>query len=525
MPDGSDHPTASRYATQLVNALERHSSRIALVDSTRQWTYRQLHQRMYQYVHALRTSGLRVGDGVAMLGQNSFDYVALFLAIPVAGMHVMCLHSMESAASHGEQLAYGKMRAVVVDAALAKYRIEDLIEVLPPACGLFTIGPSPIGVGTDLDALADAAPTGLLRPEFSASGILELGLTGGSTGSAKACIDDDRSYLFNHLVTLSCWELPRHPTFVISTPISHGMAGTAIAPALYSGAMIALLSAFDPGEVLYAIERYRANAAILVPSAIYALLDHPDLGRRDSSSLDMLWYGGSAITPGRAAEALDRFGPVLLQTYGSREAKTVTVLRRDEHDPARPESLLSCGRACVGVTIALLDGGGHPVGRGDIGEICSRNPASSPGYWRRPADTEELHAHGWVHSGDLARMDPDGYLTIVDRAKDMIVSGGHNLFPRQIEDVLGTHPGVSASAVFGVPDQRWGEAVKAVVVLREGFATSAEELMEHVRRRSGSAVAPKSIDFLSELPLTTAGKTDKKALRAPYWAGQTRSVG
>jgi len=203
----------------------------------------------------------------------------------------------------------------------------------------------------------------------------------------------------------------------------------------------------------------------------------------------------------------------------------VTVLRRQDHDPERhPERLASCGTPVAGLQVKLLGEDGRAVAQGEVGEICCRGPLVMTGYWNKPQETEQALRHAWLHTGDMARADAVGFLYIVDRSKDMIITGGFNVFPREVEDVLTRHPSVAAAAVIGVPDPKWGEAVKAVVVVKPGAAVSAEALIALVRDAKGTVHAPKSVDFADALPVTGLGKPDKKALRAKYWGGATRAV-
>jgi fatty-acyl-CoA synthase len=204
---------------------------------------------------------------------------------------------------------------------------------------------------------------------------------------------------------------------------------------------------------------------------------------------------------------------------------TLTVLRRIDHDPDRfAHRLASCGRPIANSQVRLLDEAGNEVPVGEVGEICARGPLVMKGYWNKPDETAKALRNGWLYTGDLARADADGFLYIVDRSKDMIISGGFNVYPREVEDVLTQHPAVAAAAVIGVPDPKWGEAVKAVVVLRAGACVSPEELIALVREHKGAVQAPKSVDFADSLPVTGLGKPDKKALRARYWGGQARGV-
>jgi fatty-acyl-CoA synthase len=286
-----------------------------------------------------------------------------------------------------------------------------------------------------------------------------------------------------------------------------------------------VLPAFEPGSVLEAIERDRITTTMLVPSMLYALLDHPKFDETDLSSLQTIYYGASPMSPVRLAEAIRRLGPIFFQFYGQTECpQTVCVLRKEEHDPEDLARLASCGRPVPWVTVGLLDDAGNEVAKGEPGELCVRGPLVMKGYWNKPEETAGALSGDWLHTGDVAREDAQGFFTIVDRKKDMIVSGGFNVFPREIEDVLLTHPSVAAAAVVGVPDDKWGEAVKAVVVLRPGATVDRDELIALVKERKGSHHAPKSVDLVDSIPLSPLGKPDKKALRARYWGDTDRNV-
>jgi fatty-acyl-CoA synthase len=265
---------------------------------------------------------------------------------------------------------------------------------------------------------------------------------------------------------------------------------------------------------------------MLVPTMLYTLMDHADFATRDLSSLETVYYGAAAMSPARLREAITKLGPIFFQYYGQAEAPmTICVLRKDEHDVDDLARLATCGRPVPWVHVKLLDDAGEEVPRGEPGEICVRGPLVMRGYWNKPEQTAEALAGGWLHTGDIAREDEDGFYTIVDRKKDMVVTGGFNVFPREVEDVISAHPAVANVAVIGVPDERWGEAVKAVVVLRPGESVEEGELIEAVKAAKGSVHAPKTVDFVDEIPVSPLGKPDKKALRARYWQDTDRQVG
>jgi fatty-acyl-CoA synthase len=277
--------------------------------------------------------------------------------------------------------------------------------------------------------------------------------------------------------------------------------------------------------VLDAIARERISVTLLVPTMVYLLLDRPGLAKTDLSSLDLLMYGASPMSPSRLTEGLERFGPVFNQVYGQTEGYPISILRKRDHDPNVPELFASCGYPCSSVKVALLDDESQPVGPGAVGEICARAPQFMDRYWRRPQETAATLSGGWLHTGDMARTDERGYLYIVDRKKDLIISGGFNVYPREIEDVLVSDPSVAMAAVIGVPHDKWGEAVKAVVVPRANARPDAQALIKLVRDRKGAVHAPKTVDLVDEIPLTALGKPDKKALRARYWQDRDRQVG
>jgi fatty-acyl-CoA synthase len=262
-----------------------------------------------------------------------------------------------------------------------------------------------------------------------------------------------------------------------------------------------------------------------VPTMLYVLLDHPQLDRTDVSSLNTVYYGAAACSPTRLQEAIRRLGPIFFQYYGQAECPmAITSLKKEDHDVDDLDRLATCGRPTPWVRVRLLDEDLNEVSRGEPGEICVQGPLVMAGYWKKPAETDEALRGGWLHTGDIAREDEHGFYTIVDRKKDMIVSGGFNVFPREIEDVLALHPAVSQCAVIGVPDEKWGEAVKAIVVLRPDATVAPDELIALVKEHKGAHHAPKSVEFAAAIPLSPLGKPDKKALRAQYWGSTGRQV-
>ena len=332
-------------------------------------------------------------------------------------------------------------------------------------------------------------------------------------------IRSQRAMAWMTMLMMAEWDWPRPLRFVAAGPLSHA-TGSMVPAVLLRGGTVLVRPRFDVEDLLSVVEAERATATFLVPTMIYRLLDHPATAAADLSSLRLVIYGASPISPVRLNEALHRLGPIFMQLYGQVEAPNcITALPVADHTPDDLTRLASCGRPLAGLRVSLLDQAGRPVEAGAVGEVCVQGPLLMDGYLDEPEATREALRGGWLHTGDLAVADADGYLTLVDRAKDMIVSGGFNVYPREVEDILAAHPTVAAAAVIGVPDDDWGEAVAAYVVAAPGAEVDVEDLRDLVRSRKGPVHTPKAVHVVDALPLTPVGKPDKKALRARHWSG------
>ncbi|HJY74104.1 MAG TPA: AMP-binding protein [Streptosporangiaceae bacterium] len=376
-------------------------------------------------------------------------------------------------------------------------------------------------VAVDLSAeAAKYSPKPLVVADLPPDHIGGLTYTGGTTGKPKGVIGTTGNIATMTSIQLAEWEWPENPRFLMCTPLSH--AGAAFfTPTVVKGGSMFVLGKFDPAEVLKVIEEQRITATMLVPSMLYALMDHPDSQTRDLSSLETVYYGASAINPVRLAEAIRRFGPIFAQYYGQSEAPmAITYLAKADHDEKR---LTSCGRPTLFARVALLSDDGKPVPQGEPGEICVSGPLLAGGYWHLPEATADTFKDGWLHTGDMAREDEDGFYFIVDRVKDMIVSGGENIYSTEVEDALATHRAVEEVAVFGVPDPRWGETVYAVVFGRT--QVTPDELIAHCRERIAGFKVPRYVELRTEpLPKSAAGKILKRDLRERHWAGQQTQI-
>lgn len=506
----------------LVHALKRHADKPVLFIGETTLTGAEMADRISCFIAALEECGLSTGSAVGLLALNRPEVLDSIGAGQLMGLRRTALHPLGSADDHAYVLADAGVETLIVDPLFAG-RAAELLEKVDCLKTVLTFGPAE--VGTDLlPIIARQAPRPLQPIDFDPETIVGITYTGGTTGKPKGVIGTTRSISTMTQIQLAEWEWPESPRFLMCTPLSHAGAAFFL-PTLMAGGSMYVLPKFDPGEVLAFIEEHRINATMLVPSMLYALMDHPDSRTRDLSSLETIYYGAAAINPVRLAEAVERFGPIFAQYYGQSEAPMViTYLAKDDH--LRSDKLASCGRPSAYLRTALLDDDGNRVPVGEPGEICVAGPLLAAGYWNLPEETARTFRDGWLRTGDVAREDEDGFWYIVDRTKDMIVTGGFNVFPREIEDVVAEHPSVAQVAVIGVPDEKWGEAVTAVVVLREDGDrdTIADEIRTLVKDRKGGVHTPKQVVFADAIPLTGLGKPDKKALRAPYWEGRDRSV-
>jgi acyl-CoA synthetase (AMP-forming)/AMP-acid ligase II len=357
--------------------------------------------------------------------------------------------------------------------------------------------------------------------------LVSLHGTGGTTGLPKIAMFSSRIWdvmAANHLA------VPRrtsHPVYLMAAPMTHA-AGTVSIPLLSQGATIVIHGHFDAGEVLAAIEQHRVTHTYLPPTAIYMLLSAPTLRAHDYASLEAFTYAAAPMSVDRLRQCIATFGPVMMQFYGQTEAPMFcTCLLPEEHDvddQRLAHRLLSCGRPMLLTELEIMDDDGRLLARGERGEIVVRGDLVMPGYLKNEAATAEASRFGWHHTGDVGHIDEDGFVYIVDRKKDMIISGGFNVYPSEIEQVIWSHPAVQECAVVGVPDDKWGEAVKAVIELKRGSSADAEEIIALCKSRLGSVKAPKSVEFWETLPRTPVGKVSKKDIRAGFWAGRDRPI-
>ena len=500
-------------------ALRRYPERTALVAGEERVSYSELRGRVFQYARLFAAHGLKRGDGFSVLSTNRLEAIYANLAGQVLGMRYTPLHPMGSEEDHLYILGFAEISGLLVDDS----RFAERGRALADKADLTAVFSIDGLVGTPV-AAAEAQSDAPMPIEARAGDICNLIFTGGTTGRPKGVVHRHGSIVTATVESLLHWDWPRDIRFLIATPISHA-AGAMLTPTLVRGGEFHVVPGFDPKSFLETVERERITATFVVPSMIYDLLDKVRIEDYDLSSLEMIIYGAAPISPARLKEAIERIGPKFCQLYGQSEApNNISYLSIADHDLSQPRLLESCGFPMMPTSVKLLLPDGAEAGPDEAGEICVRGPLVMDSYWKNPEETGKAFAGGWLHTGDVAKRDERGYLYIVDRVKDMVISGGFNIFTREVEDCLAEHPSVATCAVIGVPHERWGEAVAACVVLKPDCAATADELIALVRERKGSVQAPKMVEFLDRLPLTPVGKIDKKALRERHWQGLERSV-
>ena len=499
----------------LVNALNQDPNR-PLLDmlSGESLTVGEVRDLTSQYCQALSSLGFSKGSRIGLISSNRPEVLMVANAIQILAAIYVPMHPLGGLNDHLHVVTDANIDVLIFDEERYGERAKALAEKVP-GLRLLAFGISQHAV--DLVKIAENfAPEPMVAPIVDGDDVLRLGYSGGTTGKPKALSSVQRTGMATLSIMMAEWEWPSPLRFLSCTPLSHAGAAMFL-PTLLRGGKMLVLPGFDPVQVLQTIQEYKINCVMLVPTMIYALLDHPRFDEFDLSSLETVFYGASAMSPARLKEAIERIGQVFMQFYGQAEAPmAISILRKHEHDITRPERLSSCGRPVPWLHVALLDADNRPVAQGVPGEICIRGPLVMNGYRDNPDLTAETFSGDWLHSGDVAIQDSEGFLRIIDRTKDMIVTGGFNVYPREVEDILAEHPAISQVAVIGVPHKKWGEAIAALVVLRVGHRVDKQELVDAVTQRKGSYQAPKIIEFIDAIPLTPVGKPDKKALKVQY---------
>ncbi|MDO8277803.1 MAG: AMP-binding protein [Burkholderiaceae bacterium] len=500
--------------------------RICLKDEHGQWTFDQVRRMSHRAARALHARGIQVGDRIAVYSPNAAIAFAAVLAIFRAGGVWLPVNVRNPLPETIEYLTNNDCAALFFG---AKYEAQarEIRATLP---GLKHTGclDAAFEHAPDFLAWCEAQDDAPLDADVSNASVAIIKSTGGTTGKPKSVMISHRNFATMVANFLACMPHDAPPVNLVAVPMTHGAGNIALA-LLALGATLVFMERADTALILKNIETERVSTMFLPPTVIYSLLSHPDARKYDYASLRYMIYSAAPMSVDKLGEALDLFGPVMAQAFGQTEAPLLcTFMGPKEHILDDPEALRkrlsSCGRATPFTRVAIMDDHGRLLGDGEVGEIVVRGDMVMLGYHDNPAETEAASRFGWHHTGDVGMRDADGYFYIVDRKKDMIISGGFNIYPSEIEQVLWSHPAVQDCAVIGVPDPKWGEAVVAIVELKSAQSVTEQALSDYCRDRLGGMKTPKRIEFWQELPRSPVGKVLKRDIREKFWQGQSRRV-
>lgn len=493
--------------------------RMAMEGDDLAFSYGELEDATARVASALLAAGVKKGERIAWFGKNSATYFTLFFGAARAGIVMVPV---------GWRLAEPEA-AFIIDNAEAKILFlgegfEACKDTLGKRSGL-------IGCYTASEAQAHfiKAERGEFEPSGPDDAVLQL-YTSGTTGNPKGAVLSNRNLFGLRKAGLenpaphSLWD--EDEAVLVAMPCAHiGGTGLGIV-ALAAGLPGIVLSEFEPTRVFDAVENRGCTRFFIVPAALALLLNHPDCAKTDFSRVKYIMYGASPIPLELLRQCIQMFGAEFVQNYGMTETTgTICVLPPEDHTVEGNQRMRSAGKPLPGVEIAIRGRDGSILPQGEIGEICTRSSSNMLGYWKLPeATASTMDADGWIATGDVGYLDEDGYVYMYDRAKDMIITGGENVYPAEVESAIYGHPDVLEVAVIGVPDAKWGEAVKAVCVPKPGASIDPDSIIAWARERIAGFKAPKSVDVIDALPRNPSGKILRRQLREPYWQGYERQV-
>jgi long-chain acyl-CoA synthetase len=496
------------FAQPLSRALGTAAGCPAVVCQDQRRTYAELGARCRRLAGAMRKLGLMPGDRVGVIALNSDRYLELYLGLPAAGYVLVPVNS---------RLAPAEMRAILDDAGVSVVFADA---AYPGAAGVSEVLTIPDDY-EDLLAAADELP---FNGAVTENDLAALFYTSGTTGTAKGAMHTHRSLVSSALHFMATWPFDRQTRWLVASPMFHTGGILATLATVWAGGTHVIMPRFEPDLAVDLIEREAVTHTLLVPTML-AMAAGAQLARpRDVSSLRYLSHGASPISAETLRRTREAFpGAELLHVYGTTETTPITTLLPHEERILGTPLIRSCGQPAIGVEMRVVDDELADVPQGAIGQIAVRSPSVMAGYWGKPEATAEVMRGSWYLTGDLGYLDEESHVFLVDRAKDMIVSGGENIYSTEVEDALGSYPGVEEVAVFGVPDPRWGESVYAVVFSREDV--TPDDLVAHCREQIAGFKVPRCIELRAEpLPKSAAGKILKRELREPHWAGQQVQV-
>ncbi|HET6793019.1 MAG TPA: long-chain-fatty-acid--CoA ligase [Acidimicrobiales bacterium] len=512
------------YSRFLLPAVERLPDKVAVADEGFEATFDQHLDRVLRLADAMTSElGLRPGDRVAVTALNGHRYLELYHAAFLSGL---CINPLNL------RLAPRELSFILSDSGTEVCFADALFG--PGVAGiraevglrsLVLMGDGDIGHDASHDDLV-AAGEPRLPEEPDEDDPAVLMYTGGTTGLPKGVVVDHRAAMLDLYKVAAAFTMDEGYVYLHQTPMFHAASFGGVLATPAAGGRSTFVPAFDPKAVLDVIERQQVTMTVMVPTMVGMLLAHPDFRPERLSSMRHLVYGASPMPSALLERLMTALPEVdIWQGYGMTENCGLLTLLRPEDHRRGGDILRSAGRPVLGAVVRIEDEEGRVVAPGETGEICARAGNFMHGYWNRPEETAEAFRGGWYHTGDAGYVDADGYVYLVDRVKDMIVTGGENVYSVEVENAVASHPAVAQVAVIGIPSEQWGEAVHAIVVLKPDASATEEEIRDHARGLIAGYKVPKTVEFRTEqLPLSGAMKVLKRELRAPYWEGQGRSV-
>jgi len=507
-----------------------HPERLAFVGGELSYTYGQMRDLSNRIAVAMQVAGLDLEavDRVAVYSPNDTRAFACILAAFRAGGAWVPINAKNALDANIDFMNLTECRWLFYHSSFSE--VIDRIRAEVPSLQHFVCIDRDDGPTPSLEAFiapsGDALPRSVPHDPHRMAAILG---SGGTTGRSKGIMWDN--LVWEIMIAEACISMRTedHPVHLCVAPMTHA-AGVLTFMLMPQGPTNVIMEKVDPLEIMQNIEKHRITHLFLPPTALYAMLTHPRVREFDYSSLTHFLIAASPVSPDKLAEAVEVFGPCMCQCYGQAEAPMlITYLDQREivtatSDPTLWHRLKSCGKAGTLSLVGIMDDDGHLLPDGERGEIVLQGDLVSPCYWKNPEGTAEVRTFGWHHTGDVAYRDQDGFYYIVDRKKDMIITGGFNVFSAEVENAINGHPAVENCAVVGAPHPKWGEAVTAVVVLRPGRHATEKEIIDFTKEKIGSVKAPKEVQFWSELPRSPVGKVLKNAIRQQFWDGAERAV-
>ena len=485
----------------------------AAADGDQHYTYAEVAERCRRLASGLKSLGVVRGDRVATLMINGHRYLEAHFAIPGSGAVLVPLNNRHAVPEHQYILDDAGAKVVIVDAAHATVAEQ-----------LKAPGRTVLAAPEEYEALLSRSEATPLTGPADEHDLAGLFYTGGTTGKAKGVMLSHRNVVFNALSVALSTNYSEHDVYLHAAPMFHLADGGSTYAITWLGGKHVFVPVFEPGAVLEAIESERVTVTLFVPAMLVALVNDPRTQTAGLGSLRQISHGGAPIAGALLERCIEVFGCSFAQGYGMTEAApAVTVLQREEALVGH-ERLRSAGHAVVGVEVTVRHSDGSVCAPGEVGEVVARGPNFMLGYWHKPDETAQVLRDGWYWTGDAGYLDDRNYLYIVDRLKDMVVSGGENVYSAEVEDALFSHPAILECAVIGVPDDKWGERVHAVVVFKSGQTATEEELTAHCRKLIAGYKLPRSFEITEALPKSGAGKVLKRDLREKHWSGLARAV-